>query len=128
MGTNQGIPCYTIGQRKGLGIALGYPVYVVDIIPEKNAVVLGREEDVYSRGRYSGNNNFILIEEIIKPMEVQAKIRYNAEPVPSVIYPEGADTVRVVFDEPPKAVAPGQAVVFYLEGLVVGGGTITEKF
>ncbi len=126
LGTHEGIPYYTIGQRKGLGLALGYPAYVVDIIPAKNAIIIGKKEDVFANGLYSYNNNFILFDALEKPMEVQAKIRYKSEPKKAIIYPE-YDRVRVEFEEPEKAITPGQAVVYYLDGLVVGGGTIGER-
>lgn len=126
IGTHEGIPFYTIGQRKGLGLALGYPAYVVDILPEKNAVIIGRKEEALSRGLYSYNNNFILFESLEQPMEVQAKIRYKSEPKSAIIYPEEG-RVRVEFAELEKAITPGQAVVYYLDDLVVGGGTIGEK-
>jgi len=126
IGTHEGIPFYTIGQRKGLGLALGYPAYVVDIIPDKNAVVIGKQEDIFSNGLYSYFNNFILFDNLQEPMEVQAKIRYKSDPVDAIIYPE-KERVRVEFAEPVKAVTPGQAVVYYLDDLVVGGGTIGEK-
>ncbi|WP_028309434.1 tRNA 2-thiouridine(34) synthase MnmA [Desulfitibacter alkalitolerans] len=126
IGTHEGIPFYTIGQRKGLGLALGYPAYVVDIVPEKNAVVIGKKEDVFSNGLYSYDNNFILFDSLQEPMEIQAKIRYKSEPVSAIIYPEEG-RIRVEFAEPVKAITPGQAVVYYLDDLVVGGGTIGEK-
>jgi len=126
IGTHEGIPFYTIGQRKGLGLALGYPAYVVDIVPEKNAVVIGKKEDIFSNGLYSYDNNFILFDILQEPMEVQAKIRYKSDPANAVIYPEN-ERIRLEFAEPVKAVTPGQAVVYYLGDLVVGGGTIGEK-
>ncbi len=127
IGMHDGLPFYTIGQRKGLGFAFGYPVYVVDIIAEKNAVVIGRQEDLFSKGLYAVNNNFILIDKLEKPMEVQVKIRYKADFAPAVIIPVAADKVKVEFLRPLKAVTPGQAVVYYQEDLVVGGGTIVER-
>lgn len=126
IGIHEGIPFYTIGQRKGLGLALGYPAYVVDILPEKNAVVIGKKEDVFANGLYSYENNFILFDKLQEPMEIQAKIRYKSEPVSAMIFPE-KERVRVEFAEPVKAVTPGQAVVYYLDDLVVGGGIIGEK-
>jgi len=124
IGTHQGIPYYTIGQRKGLGLALGKPVYVIDIIPEKNGVVIGDQEDLLKKTLISSHNNFILIEELEKPMEVTAKIRYKAEEAPAVITPIGDRRVKVEFLKPEKAITPGQAVVYYQGEDVVGGGVI----
>ena len=123
LGTHRGLPYYTIGQRKRLGINCGYPVYVVDIMPEENVVVLGKEEDLFSIGLYSGNNNFLSVEKLSGPIEVMAKIRYNTEPVPAFIRPDSDDAVKVIFNRPAKAVTPGQAVVFYQGDSVLGGGT-----
>ena len=126
IGIHEGISFYTIGQRKGLGLALGYPAYVVDILSKDNAVVIGKKEDVFSDGLYSYYNNFILFDSLQEPMEVQAKIRYKSDPVNAIIYPEN-ERVKVEFAEPVKAVTPGQAVVYYLDDLLVGGGTIGER-
>ncbi|MEW6621724.1 MAG: tRNA 2-thiouridine(34) synthase MnmA [Bacillota bacterium] len=128
LGTHEGIPFYTIGQRKGLGLALGYPAYVIDIIPEKNTVVIGKKEDVFSKGLISEDNNFILIDDLHEPMEVEVKIRYKAEPIQAMIYPYDHKRVRVEFAEPAKAVTPGQAAVYYMNDLVVGGGIIINRF
>jgi tRNA-specific 2-thiouridylase len=128
IGEHEGIPFYTIGQRKGLGLALGYPAYVVDIIPHKNAVILGRKEDVFSKGLIAYKNNFILFDKLEKPMEVKAKIRYKSEPVSAIIYPEKGNKVKVEFLKPVKAITPGQAVVYYLDDLVIGGGIIDKRF
>lgn len=128
LGQHRGIPFYTIGQRKGLGIAFGYPVYVVDILPEKNAVVLGRLDELKGQKILAKNNNFILFEKLTKPEEVTVKIRYKADEVKATIYPgaeEGA--VEVVLHEPQNAITPGQAVVYYQGELVVGGGTIDKR-
>lgn len=121
IGTHRGIPFYTIGQRKKLGVNCGYPVYVVGIIPEKNAVILGREEDTFSEGLLSEKNNFILFDKLKEPLKVFVKIRYNAEAIQATIIPVD-DMVSVKFEQPAKAVTPGQAVVFYDNDLVVGGG------
>lgn len=124
LGTHQGIPYYTIGQRKGLGMAFGKPAYVIDIIPEKNGVVIGDREDLLNQVLTSAHNNFILMEQLEKPMEVTAKIRYKAEEAPAVITPLGDKRVKVEFLEPEKAITPGQAVVYYQGDYVVGGGVI----
>jgi tRNA-uridine 2-sulfurtransferase len=124
LGKHEGIPFYTIGQRKGLGIALGEPMYVVRIDPVKNHVVLGKHEEVFNRELISKDNNFILIDKLVEPMEVEAKIRYSAKPAKSLITPIDGERVKVEFEQPQRASTPGQAVVFYKDDYVVGGGTI----
>ncbi|MDS1030021.1 tRNA 2-thiouridine(34) synthase MnmA [Bacillota bacterium LX-D] len=128
LGQHQGIPFYTIGQRKGLGIALGYPVYVIDIVPEKNAIILGKLEELEGNRLISENNNFILFDQLRDTMQVTAKVRYKAEEVKATISPgENEGQVEVILHEPQFAITPGQAVVFYNNELVVGGGTIKKK-
>jgi len=124
LGTHRGIPYYTIGQRRGLGIAAGHRVYVVDIDPVRNAVVLGREDDLLASGLVALDNNFISVEKPEEPLRVEAQIRYNGRPDPAVITPLDGGAVRVDFDNPQRAVTPGQAVVYYQGDLLVGGGTI----
>jgi tRNA-specific 2-thiouridylase len=128
IGTHQGIPFYTIGQRKGLGLALGYPAYVVELIPEKNTVVLGKKDDLFSLGLSATSNNFISIDSLRHPMKAEVKIRYKSQAVPAIISPADAGNVKVAFENPAKAITPGQAVVYYEGDLVIGGGTITKKF
>ena len=127
LGEHKGLTYYTVGQRKGLGIAFGEPMYVVALKPEKNAVILGRDRDVFSTGLLAADNSFILIEKLETPMTVKAKIRYAARPAEAVIYPEGGDRVKVIFAQPQRAITPGQAVVYYEGDYVVGGGTIERK-
>ncbi|NLL19897.1 MAG: tRNA 2-thiouridine(34) synthase MnmA [Clostridia bacterium] len=127
LGQHNGIACYTIGQRKGLGLALGIPVYVVDIDPQRNAVIIGPETALYSRGLLALNNNWILLDELTEPLEVTVKIRYRSPAVPAIIKPKGKG-IEVLFKQPQKAVTPGQAVVYYQEDLVLGGGVIEEKY
>ncbi|MEL7566405.1 MAG: tRNA 2-thiouridine(34) synthase MnmA [Dehalobacterium sp.] len=124
IGEHLGIPYYTIGQRKGLGLALGKPAYVIDILPEKNGVVIGEKADLLNQKLTSSHNNFISIEDLEKPMEVTVKIRYKAEESPAIITPLGDKRVMVDFKEPEKAITPGQAVVYYQGDYVVGGGVI----
>lgn len=126
IGQHQGLAYYTVGQRKGLGLALGYPAYVVALDPVNNSVILGREEDVFQKGLWAADNNFIAMEELAGPLEVEAKIRYGAAPAPAVIENGEDGRVQVLFREPQRAITPGQAVVYYRQELVVGGGTIDE--
>jgi len=131
LGQHQGIAYYTIGQRKGLGIAFGKPMYVIGIDPERNEVILGEDPEVYHDTLWACDLNWISIPELKEPMRVEAKIRYKANPawatVSPVISKDGQvipDRVKVTFDEPQRAITPGQAVVFYQGKVVVGGGII----
>ncbi len=126
LGQHQGIPFYTVGQRKGLGLALGYPAYVVALDPLRDSVVLGRDEEVFQQELLAADHNWIALDTLEGPLEVQAKIRYNAKAAPAVIIPESEGRVRVKFLEPQRAITPGQAVVYYRDDLVIGGGTIDQ--
>ncbi len=126
LGKHKGIIHYTIGQRKGLGISLGHPMYVVDIDPENNTVILGRDHEVYSREMLVDDVNLISVPSIDSPIRASVKIRYTAKEAPATIYPYEDDTLRVVFDEPQRAITPGQAAVIYQDDLVVGGGIIAK--
>lgn len=126
IGKHKGISFYTVGQRKGLGLALGYPVFVVALNPEKNTVVIGREEEVFQKELRAKENNFIAIPRLTEPIKVQAKIRYGAQPAEAVISEESDGRVKVIFADTQRAITPGQAVVYYQDDLVLGGGTIDE--
>lgn len=128
LGSHKGTIYYTIGQRKGLGIAFGRPMFVVDKIIESNEIVLGENIDTYSDALIADDLNFISVEDIFDGMRVKAKIRYSTKEAPATIFKcETEGEVRVEFDEPQRAVTPGQAVVFYDGEIVVGGGVIKEK-
>lgn len=124
IGTHKGITHYTIGQRKGLGLSMGHPVFVVEIRPETNEVVIGDNEDVFTHELVAERLNFMSREDFEDGMEVFAKIRYNHKGAVCRLYHEGEDRVRCIFSQPQRAVTPGQAVVFYHEDYVLGGGTI----
>ena len=121
---HKGIINYTIGQRKGLGIAAKAPYYVVSKNLGTNEVVLGANEDLFSDSLIAADVNFISIEKLTGPMKVKAKVRYKQKETDAVITPLEDGTVSVKFDTPQRAIAPGQAVVFYDGDIVVGGGTI----
>lgn len=127
LGTHRGIVHYTIGQRKGLEIALGKRSYVVEIRPESNQVVLGDNEDVFGSELIAEDVNFIHLSHINEPISVQAQIRYNARASEAILYPMENKTMKVVFENPQRAITPGQAVVFYQGDLLLGGGTISSK-
>lgn len=127
LGRHQGIIKYTIGQRKGLGTTFGKPMYVVEIDAEKNRVVLGRNEDLFTDRLLADHINLISIEALTEPMEVTVKARYTASEVPAVIVPEKDGRILVKFREKQRAITPGQAAVFYQGDVVVGGGTIIKR-
>lgn len=124
LGKHKGITHYTIGQRKGLNLAFGHPVFVTQIRPETNEVVIGEAEDVFSTELVCRNINFMAIEDLQEPRRVLTKIRYAHKGTMCTIEKTDEDTVRCVFDEPVRAVTKGQAVVFYEQDYVLGGGTI----
>jgi tRNA-specific 2-thiouridylase len=126
LGTHKGIVYYTIGQRKGLGLALGRPVFVTDINPVTNEVVIGPEDDIFKTDLVAKDVNFISIEELKEPMEVEAKIRYSAKPAKATISPMDGGRVKVSFQDKQRAITKGQSVVFYQGNLVVGGGIIEK--
>lgn len=124
IGKHKGIIHYTVGQRKGLNLSMGHPVFVVAIRPETNEVVIGNAEDVFAEKLYCNNLNFMSIEDLDGDMEVTAKIRYSHQGAKAIIRKVDDDKVECVFEEPQRAITPGQAVVFYDGDYVVGGGTI----
>jgi tRNA-specific 2-thiouridylase len=124
LGGHKGVIHYTIGQRKGLGISAGTPLYVQEILPGSNTVVLGGHEGLFSKTLIAKDINLIPIERVDKPMRVAAKIRYRHKEQPATIIQSDDDTIRVEFDAPQRAVTRGQAVVFYDGDIVIGGGTI----
>lgn len=126
LGRHQGLPLYTVGQRKGLGIAAGRPLYVVAIDRQRNEVVVGANEEVFGSELIAGDLNFIAIDRLTGPITVTAKIRYSAKPAVATVTPLAEGTVAVKFAEPQRAITPGQSVVFYDNDIVVGGGIIIK--
>ncbi|MFZ0704863.1 MAG: tRNA 2-thiouridine(34) synthase MnmA [Candidatus Korobacteraceae bacterium] len=124
IGTHGGIHNFTVGQRKGLGVATGSPVYVLEIRGDKRQVVVGGGDDLYSRTLMGKRANWIAIDEVREPLRVQAKIRHRHEPADALLEKLPNGDVRVTFDEPQRAITPGQAVVFYDGDVVVGGAWI----
>jgi tRNA-uridine 2-sulfurtransferase len=123
VGEHAGIHNFTVGQRKGLGVATGSPLYVIQIKGDAHQVVVGGAEDLYSKSMRTKKNNLISVENLTEPMRVSIKIRHRHEPAPATIEKDGNEIVAT-FDEPQRAVTPGQAAVFYDGDLVVGGGWI----
>ena len=124
LGQHKGITHYTVGQRKGLGLAMGYPIFVTEIRPESNEVVIGTSEEVFSDTLTCNQLNFMGMEDLKEPRDVIAKIRYSHKGSPCRIERVGEDKIYCKFREPVRAVTPGQAVVFYEGEYVLGGGTI----
>ena len=124
LGKHKGITNYTVGQRKGLNLPMGRPVFVVEIRPETNEVVIGDNKDVFQPKLYANQLNFMSIEDLEGEMVVTAKIRYSHQGAKAVIRKIEEDIVECEFEEPQRAITPGQAVVFYDGDYVVGGGSI----
>lgn len=126
VGRHRGTICYTIGQRKGLGISLGEPVYVTGKDMAAGTVTVGPNEALFSRELWAKDWVFFPFEKLKEPMAVTAKIRHSQFDQPATVYPEENGLARVVFDEPQRAISPGQAVVLYRGDTVIGGGTIVK--
>ena len=124
LGRHRGITHYTIGQRKGLGVSFGRPMYVTKIDAVLNRVTLGEEGSQYASSLLADDLNFIPFDTVDKPLQVHANVRYQARPAEAVLTPVEHGRVRVDFAEAQRSITPGQAVVFYDGDLVVGGGTI----
>ena len=125
LGRHRGITHYTVGQRKGLNLSMGRPVFVVEIRPETNEVVIGDNQDVFTNVLRCDKLNWMAVDGLHgKSMDVLAKIRYSHKGSPCTIREIGYDIVECRFHEPVRAVTPGQAVVFYDGDYVAGGGTI----
>lgn len=124
LGTHKGIIHYTIGQRKGLGLSMGSPVFVVDIRPETNEVVIGSNLDTFHDSLYAGKVNLMSVDALEGEREVVAKIRYSHKGAPCRIRMVDEDTLLCKFEEPVRAITPGQAVVFYDGDIVLGGAVI----
>jgi tRNA-specific 2-thiouridylase len=127
IGEHTGVHNFTVGQRKGLGVATGSPLYVIQIKNDTRQVVVGKDEDLYSRTLLAHRVNLISTGELCGPMKVSVKIRHRHQPAAATIEPAGPDKIRVRFDEPQRALTPGQAAVFYDRDVVVGGGWIESS-
>ncbi|OQX57180.1 tRNA 2-thiouridine(34) synthase MnmA [candidate division KSB1 bacterium 4484_219] len=128
LGQHRGYPFYTIGQRRGLRVAVGKPVYVVEIIPEENRLVVAQKEELYRRGLIATQVNWIALEKLETPMRAFVKIRYKDPGFFAWLYPQSQIEVRIEFEKPQRAVTPGQSVVFYQQDVVLGGGVIESSF
>ena len=126
VGKHCGAVCYTLGQRKGLGIALGAPVYVCSKDMEANTVTVGPESALFATTLLADQWSWFPFETLTAPIRVMAKARYRHIPQPATVYPEENGVAKVVFDAPQRAMTPGQTVALYDGDIVVGGGTITQ--
>ena len=124
LGRHKGLPLYTVGQRKGLGIAAGRPLYVVALDTDRNQVIVGDDNDVFASDLIAGDLNYIAIDNLTAPLEAAVKIRYSAREAPALITPQADGQVRISFETPQRAITPGQSVVFYEGDIVLGGGII----
>ena len=126
LGTHKGITHYTIGQRRGLGLAMGHHVFVSGIRPETNEVVIGENEDIFCKSLIADDVNYMGAESLHN-VDCIGKIRYAHKGAPCHVTELGDGRIRVDFETPQRAITPGQAVVLYADGYVLGGGTIQGK-
>lgn len=127
IGRHKGLIHYTIGQRKGLNLAMGQPMFVLELKPDTNEVIIGSGKEVFSDRLYANHLNFMAIEDLDGEMAVEAKIRYSHKGARAIIKKTAEDEIQCIFEEPQRAITPGQAVVFYKEDIIIGGGTIISK-
>src|SRR5450755_1779132 len=127
IGEHAGVHNFTVGQRKGLGVATGSPLYVIQIKNDTRQVMVGKDEELYSRTMLTRRVNLISTVDLHEPRRVAVKIRHKHQPAPAMIESGGQDEIRVTFDEPQRALTPGQAAVFYDGDIVVGGGWIENS-
>jgi tRNA-specific 2-thiouridylase len=124
VGRHRGIIYYTVGQRRGLGIASRRPHYVVRIDARNNRIVVSERENLFSEGLIATGVKFLNVDKLDKPCRAKAKIRLNHGEADATIYPHEKNKAKILFDEPQMAIAPGQSVVLYLDDIVFGGGII----
>lgn len=124
LGQHKGIIHYTVGQRKGLGIALGTPAFVISKDPVSRSIVLGRNEDLFSREVQLAQVNLLAVDRLDAPMRVTARIRSTHRGAPATVFATGEGQARIIFDEPQRAACAGQSCVFYDNDVVIGGGII----
>jgi len=124
LGYHNGISQYTVGQRRELGVVTGKPMFVLDILPQTNQIVLGSNEETLSNKLTASNLNWVYMENIKETLDVEAKIRYGAKASRAKVTPIDKDSVGVTFDQPQRAITKGQAVVLYNNSYVIGGGII----
>ena len=124
LGKHTGLYNYTIGQRRGLGISYKAPLFVTGFNSNQNEVIVGEENDLYKKEILVNDINLLLIDELKEDMEVEVKTRYTSKQAKAKISIYDKDTIKIVFDEPQRALTPGQSAVFYIDDIVLGGGKI----
>ena len=124
LGKHNGIINYTVGQRKGLGISYKEPLYVLKIDKEKNEVIVGTEQELYTNEVIIEDINYLVTDLENKQIEVEAKVRFRAKPAKATLYPLESGKAKFIFEQPQRAITPGQSLVFYIDDIVVGGGKI----
>lgn len=125
LGSHHGLPFYTIGQRRGLGISASAPLYVLELDAVNNQIIVGEEKNLYKTGLTTTDNNFIYQENLDSPIEADVKIRYRAQAARARVEKGSGSLVKVTFEEPQRAITNGQSAVFYVGSYVLGGGIIT---
>ena len=128
IGTHKGYPYYTIGQRRGLNVAIGKKIYVSGTDPEKNIVTVDDESGLFHSGFTAKEINLMMFDKLESPIKAKVKIRYNDKGSEALIEQTGEDLVKVTFDSPQKAITPGQSAVFYTGNDLIGGGIIDKVF
>ncbi len=126
LGKHTGLYNYTIGQRKGLGISYKVPLFVLGFNKDKNEVIVGEEQELYKKEVIVTDINLLLVDEIKEEMEVEVKTRYSSKVAKARIV-QKEDKIKIIFDEPQRAITPGQSAVFYIGDIVLGGGKILEQ-
>ncbi len=127
LGQHEGIAHFTVGQRKGMGIAAAKPLYVLSIQRDKNTIVVGPSDQLYEKSLLASHINLISKPRLTKPLEVRAKIRYKHKEAKAILTPRDSDHILLEFEKPQRAITPGQSVVFYDKNVVVGGGIIDKR-
>ena len=126
LGKHNGLYNYTIGQRKGLGISYKVPLFVIGFNKQNNQVIVGEEEELYKKEIVVTDINLLLVDDVEKEMEVEVKTRYSSKSAKAKIKQYGNE-IKVIFDEPQRAITPGQSAVFYIDDIILGGGKIVSK-
>ena len=124
LGKHKGLYYYTIGQRKGLGISNSVPLFVIGFNKERNEVIVGEESELYVKEFSVNEVNLLLVDEITDGMKAKVKTRYSAKEYDAKLYNYKNNCIKVVFEEPQRAITPGQSAVFYIDDIVLGGGKI----
>ena len=127
LGKHKGLIYYTVGQRKGLGVSYKEPLYVVKLDKNKNEVIVGTEKDLYTNELYAKELNFLLDIDLTKKIVVMAQVRYRAKEAKATLELQEDGIAKVTFEEPQRAITPGQSVVFYIDDVVLGGGKIIQN-